>query len=209
VNSKWRNTLMLLAACLISVTILINSYDALVKAGAEKSGRPDYQGYDLNRPWFDGKYWDWFRDMFNQASIKPQEEGTVQAFPEDSVPRSGVEPFIPPTAMVNGRLARDVMPVNPKPSTPDSVVRGKVLYETYCGVCHGNTGEANTAVTKKGMPAPPIKAMLSFLTEPHLYNKILYGGPIMPAYGFQTSRQDRWDMVNYLKSPQFGKGGSQ
>ena len=28
----------------------------------------------------------------------------------------------------------------------------------------------------------------------------------MPAYGAQTSVQDRWDMVNYMMSDSFGKG---
>ena len=40
----------------------------------------------------------------------------------------------------------------------------------------------------------------------HLYNKIKYGSffqeprGYMPAFGAQTSVQDRWDMVNYMMS---------
>ena len=148
-------------------------------------------------------------DMFNQPSIKPQEEGTFQAFPVHSVPRTGVETFIEAFALVDGQLQRDRVPSNPTVASPDSIGRGRVMYDIYCAVCHGADGNAGTPVTLRGMPAPPIRLMLPILTDAHLYNKIRYGGPIMPAYGFQTTRVERWDMVNYMKSVQFGKGTAQ
>lgn len=165
----------------------------------------DYQRYNLNRPWFDGKDWDWYLDMFNQASIKPQEEGTFQQFPKDSVPRQGVEPFIAADAKIGNQLARDVMPKNPVKADAASLANGRFIFETYCGVCHGDNGMAGTPVDGKGMPAPPIAPLFGVVTESHLYNKALYGGPLMPSYGFQTSAKDRWDAVNYMKSAQFGK----
>lgn len=180
---------------------------ALVLAAAQtpRSAAPDYQGYNLKRPWFDGQPWDWFLDMFNSPFIKPQEEGTVQEFPLHSVPRTGVEPFIPAEAMIGGQLARDVIPKNPVPASAESIANGKFVYDTYCGTCHGANGMGGTPVALKGMPAPPIAPLLPALSEAHLYNKALYGGPIMPAYGYQTSAKDRWDAVNYMKSAQFGK----
>jgi mono/diheme cytochrome c family protein len=166
---------------------------------------PDYQGYDLKRPWFTGKAWPWFLDMVNQPSIKPQEVGTLQNFPADSVPRTGVEPFLAPEAKTGNQLSRDVLPKNPVQATPESIARGKFLYETYCAACHAVNGMGVTPVTQKGMPPVPVKLMVPALSEAHLYNKALYGGVIMPSYGFQTSAKDRWDIANYMKSPQFGK----
>lgn len=179
---------------------------ALVFGAAEPPQRqaPDYQRYDLNRPWFDGKDWDWFLDMFNQASIKPQEVGTFQKFPLDSVPRQGVEPFIAADAKIGNQLARDVMPKNPVQATAASLANGRFIFETYCGVCHGNNGMGGQLISK-GVPAPPIAPLLPNLSEAHIYNKALYGGPLMPSYGFQTSAKDRWDLVNYAKSAKFGK----
>jgi cytochrome c5 len=164
-----------------------------------------YSRYDENAPWFDGQAWDWFLDMFNMPSLKPQEEGTIQNFPTDSVPRSGVEPFIPLTDVVNGVPRRDLEPLNPTQATPESIARGRWVYETYCAVCHASNGMGGTPVTQKGMPAPPIAPLLPILTDPHLYNKARLGGPLMPAYGFQTTKQERWDLVNYMKSAEFGK----
>lgn len=182
-------------------------YSAFVFASVSGIKRPDYQGYDLDRPWFDGKDWAWGEDMFNQASLKPQETGTIQSFPTDSVPRTGAEQFIPASAMINGSLLRDKKPKNPTKVTKDSLAKGQFLFNTYCAVCHGQDGMGNTPVTKKGIPGVPIKLMFPGLTEPHLYNKIRYGGPMMPPYGFQTSQADRWNMVNYMKSTSFGKKG--
>lgn len=208
-NTEKRRSRVALIGCLAAILVGGGVFAAFAWAAANQSRPADYQGYDLARPWFDGKSWDWFLDMFNQPSLKPQEEGTIQQFPLDSVPRTGVEPFIPPMAMRNNLLLRDQMPLNPQAPTGLSIARGDVLYQIYCAVCHGDKGQGGTPVVAKGMPAIPLKALMAVFSESHLYNKILYGQPIMPAYGFQTSAQDRWDMVNFLKSPQFGQGGSQ
>jgi hypothetical protein len=138
---------------------------------------PDYIGYNLKRPWMWPKPWPWFNDMVDQQSLKPQEEGTLQNLPPYSVPRTGVEPFIPESAMVGGKSARDVMPKNPEPKTPESIANGKVVFETYCAACHARDGMGVTPVTQKGMPPIPLALMVPSLSEPHIYNKDLYGGP--------------------------------
>jgi S-disulfanyl-L-cysteine oxidoreductase SoxD len=166
---------------------------------------PDYQGYNLKRPWFDHQYWEWFNDMVNQPSLKPQEVGTFQNFPRDSVPRQGVEPYLADDAKAGGQIAREVLPKNPVPATPESIAHGKQIFEIYCAACHGVNGMGATPVTQKGIPPIPMAVMVPGLSEAHIYNKALYGGAIMPSYGFQTSAKDRWDIVNYTKSANFGK----
>ena len=47
--------------------------------------------------------------------------------------------------------------------------------------------------------------LMPALSEAHIYNKARYGGVLMPAYAFQTTLRERWDVVNYMKSPQFGR----
>ena len=202
-NSKPRHTKVILLGCVTGLMV-IGLFVAAVVWAAQKD-RPDYQGYDLSAPWFDGKEWAWFLDMFNQPSIKPQEVGTIQNFPVDSVPRSGMEAFIGPAEMAGNLLRRDVEPSNPISKSAESIADGKKIYNIYCAACHAKDGSGMTPVTQKGMPAPPIKAMVPALSEAHLYNKTRYGGPIMPAYGFQTSIVERWNLVNYMKSQEFGK----
>jgi mono/diheme cytochrome c family protein len=196
-----------IAGALALVALAGTGVIAIVQGASDPPPREpeDYQRYDLKHPWFDTKHWDWFLDMFNQPSVKPQQEGTIQQFPLDSVPRTGVEPFIAADAKIGNLLARDALPKNPVPANAASIANGKFIFETYCGVCHGNNGMGNPLILAKGMPAPPIGPLLPVLSEAHLYNKALYGGPLMPSYGFQTSAKDRWDLVNYAKSAQFGK----
>jgi mono/diheme cytochrome c family protein len=188
------------------------------------------KGYGIEndaRPWFDGKDYPFFREMYDGKSLKPQEEGSYQNFPKQSVPVRVVlgkivkiyDPFIPAVyldgAGINGN-PREFSPKNPTQATSDSINRGQTLYNTYCAACHGEDGESNTVVVEKGVPAPPIKAFFQMPTAaPHLYNKIKYGSffqeprGFMPSYGAQTSVRDRWDMVNYMMSDTFGKGSSQ
>lgn len=197
-SSRW----IIVLALVISAAVL----GAFAWAATDSVRKAElYSGYDEQAPWFDGQPWDWFLDMFNQPGLKPQEEGSFQNFPNDSVPRGGVEPFIPLTEMAGNLPRRDVEPLNPTQATPESIARGRWVYETYCAVCHGKNGMGGTPVAQKGMPAPPIALMLPALSEPHLYNKARLGGPLMPAYGAQTTQAERWDLVNYMKSAEFGK----
>ena len=173
------------------------------------------RGYNIKedeRPWFDGQDFPFFRDMYDGKSIKPQEEGSYTKFPQDSVPvrfiLGKITPIYDPFVPVEERASR---PQNSTEATPESVENGRQMYMTYCAVCHGKDGKAETLITAKGVPAPAIEGMLSALPESYLYNKVRYGSFYqeprgrMPAYGGQTSQKDRWDIVNYLKSPQFGK----
>ena len=202
-NSNRSHTRVYLIGCLAGLLTIVGFLVVVVWA-AEGPGRPDYQGYDLSKPWFDGKSWDWFLDMFNQPSIKPQEVGTFERFPSQSVPRTGVEPEVPNVSNAAG-LLRDQVPPNPTKATPESLARGRKIHDIYCAACHGKDGKSQTPVAAKGMPAVPIDALRLAFSEAHLYNKSRYGGPIMPSYGFQTTQAERWDLVNYLKSPDFGK----
>ena len=170
-------------------------------------------GYNLRndwKPWYKKEWYPFFQEMFDGKGLKPQEEGTYLQFPENSVP---VKVVLGKTQSVYELEVpveeREVHPINAVPVTPESLANGRKMFNTYCGVCHGVDGNGGTPVGQKGMQfgffPPPIAAMLPVLSEAHLYNKIRYGGPIMPSYGVQTSRKDRWDIVNYLKSSQFGK----
>ena len=62
------------------------------------------KGYQIKndaRPWFDGKDYPFFREMYDGKNLKPQEEGSYIKYPKKSVP------------------------VNPKPSTNIMKARAK------------------------------------------------------------------------------------
>lgn len=210
----------LLAGLLLSCSSLAVAADLYPYNDPHKGG---YNDKEDDRPWYDGKPYRFFEDMFDGKSIKPQEAGTYQQAPKGAVPVRVVlgkiqriyDPFIPAVAGDGSGAEghpREHRPKNPTQATPDSVERGRILYNTYCAACHGTDGLANTVAVQKGVPAPPIVAIVKIPTaQSHLYNKIKYGSffqepkGFMPAFGAQTSVRDRWDMVNYLTSEGFGK----
>ncbi len=191
---------------------------------------PKKDGYGIENdasPWFDGKEYPYYQEMFNGKGIKPQEEGTYQMFPKGSVPVQVVLGKIKPIYEPIVPLAqREAEPQNPTQATVDSIAQGKILFNTYCIVCHGKDGKSmvdgkpvnrviEMAQGKLAIP-PDIGPLIQAFSGTHLYNKIRYGSAyntgsyqatpgLMPPYGIQTSVQDRWDMVNYMKSPNFGK----
>jgi len=141
------------------------------------------QGYGIENdasPWFDGKDYPFFREMYDGKSLKPQEEGSYQKFPQDSVPVRQVlgkivkiyDPFIPAVSGDGSGILgnpREFFPKNPTQSSAHSVQRGRALYNTYCAACHGEDGQSQTVVVEKGVPAPPITAFFQMPTAaPHL-----------------------------------------
>ena len=99
------------------------------------------KGYQIKndaRPWFDGKDYPFFREMYDGKHLKPQEEGSYIKFPEKSVPVKLVlgkvvkiyDPFIPAVYGDGAGVKwnpREFFPKIPTQSTPDSLKRGKVL----------------------------------------------------------------------------------
>ena len=70
---------------------------------------PKDTGYGItndDKPWFDGKDYPYFRDMYDGKNLKPMEEGSYEKFPQDSVPvkislnkiQRIYDPFIPAIA---------------------------------------------------------------------------------------------------------------
>ena len=113
------------------------------------------QGYGIKNdasPWFDGKDYPFFREMYDGKSLKPQEEGSYQKFPQNSVPVRAVlgkivkiyDPFIPAISGDGSGIKgnpREFSPKNPTQSSVNSVKRGRALYNTYCAACHGEDGQ--------------------------------------------------------------------
>ncbi len=161
---------------------------------------------------------EWFEQMKEQPAVQAL-EGTEKRVPfsppPGTIPLGGIEPrtdlnLAPVPAFMPEAMAL----VNPIQSTPESVERGKYVYEIYCSVCHGADGMANletTPVAKRltfrgdqprqpgeGMTPPPLQAVPAY-TDGFLFTKIRYGKPQMPGYP-QIPAEDRWHVVNYLRT---------
>lgn len=128
--------------------------------------------------------------MEDQVSIKNQ-EGPVIPYPADSIPFSGV-PYVK-----QGRP-----PENPYPGDPESIARGEKLFAIHCAVCHGDKGQGNGVVGQYFNPPPPVlnKQLLSGLDDATLFRVLTEGFGRMPRMVENLSVEQRWDVVNYLRS---------
>lgn len=133
-------------------------------------------------------------NMGDQPSIKSQESPLEP--PVGSVPRGKRDrPLAPEEA---AKVLR-----NPVVATKVSLENGSRLYVVYCALCHGMDGKGGGPVAAKFVPPPDVTA--SFFrarTDGFLYETIRRGGPLMPAQGDALSPEERWDIVNYLRSIQ-------
>ena len=160
--------------------------------------------------------------MFDGKSIKPQEEGPIKNF--QRIPsQSGwywanwcgfmIHSFQQLREMdpdPKGIRENSGQKSNSSDSRIDLSWKNSLQYLLCCMSWRRWFGKYHCG--QKGVPAPPILPFFKMPTATsHLYNKIKYGSfyqeprGLMPAFGDETSVNDRWDMVNYMLSNDFGE----
>ena len=141
-------------------------------------------------------YSNWTRNMADQPKLMPGEAppgGKPLGMPAGTLPRSGGE--LARTLQEGSKLPNPVRP------TPESVARGKPLFAIYCAPCHGPEGAGDGPVGPKFIPATDLRQPATQQkSEGYLAHYIGHGGAIMPAYGEAISVEERWDIVNYVRS---------
>ena len=140
----------------------------------------------------------WFETMYRQASVETYEQPMMRP-PEGAVPL-GAERH---TALIDA----DSLP-NPLADRMDEATleRGRVLYQQYCVVCHGDTGVGDGPVVGENrLPALPTLDLTSEravgLTDGYVWGMIANGRGVMPAYR-RIPADDRWYIVNYVRQLQ-------
>ncbi len=91
------------------------------------------------------------------------------------------------------------------------LTRGAEVFRNVCSVCHGPAGTGGSLVTPRGVPLPPslLDAKVLPLTDGHLFHVITFGkGAItsgkgnMAAHANHVSREDRWNVIRYIRKLQ-------
>ncbi|MBB1285528.1 cytochrome c [Flavisolibacter sp. BT320] len=88
---------------------------------------------------------------------------------------------------------------------------GERLYQINCGICHGTALDGNGPLYKGGEGPYPAKpqvlndANAAGWTDGHYYHVITFGKGAMGSYASQLNPEQRWMVINYIRSKQGGK----
>jgi len=137
-------------------------------------------------------------------------------FARNRVTRSGMTQQVP----VRGTIPRGFLPIHyantpadaaragrelsfPQPPDAKTVEQGRQLYETFCAVCHGLSGDGDGPLVPL-IPNPPAyrSEHVRALPAGHLFHVITFGSGRMPAYASQVAAADRWSIVAYVQTLQ-------
>jgi hypothetical protein len=128
-------------------------------------------------------------DMAEQDSIAPQ-MGPRLGSPPGAVPVQG-------PVLIEGEPA--TLPISP---TVNSLQRGKVLFETHCALCHGQSGVGDGPLVKYFTPKPAdlTSDKVQTLSESELFLIITEGAKAMPSLIENLDPGERWDVINYVRT---------
>jgi putative copper resistance protein D len=177
---------MLKAAGLLAVGVL-----AVFTAGGAQKGCQD-----LRRSVTTLRY-PVIRDLRRSVALKPQ-KGLPLLADSASVPVSGLE-------RDPGRDVQAATLVNPTAPADlaASVQRGEAEFRRICVPCHGAQLRGDGPVAALFMPPPDLLAATTRArTDGYIYSYIRHGGLVMPAHGAQVTREQTWDVINYLRQLQ-------
>ncbi|NRB82710.1 MAG: cytochrome c [Winogradskyella sp.] len=119
---------------------------------------------------------------------------------EGTIPRGDFMPYdIPDTN--DGYEEAKVNLKSPLESTEIDYAEAKVLYEVYCGICHGNKGNGKGYLVEreKILGVPSYDDVGRAITTGSIYHVIYYGKNTMGSYANQLNENERWQVVAYVE----------
>lgn len=149
----------------------------------------------------------WDQDMVDQPSQKAQE--SIAPPGPGSVPISGGETVPLPMNDDEAAAMKEAAALieNPVAPSEESIERGKAFYEINCLVCHGAGGKGDGPVGEKFVTKAPVDlndAYTQDQADGQLFFTLTRGRALMPFYRDALSPDERWDVINYVKS-EFGQ----
>ncbi len=127
-----------------------------------------------------------------------------------SIPMSGSVPYYYGNTEDERTRAMNELLYNPVPITASGLKEGKVLYNTYCGICHGEKGDGNGYLVADENPNVKYANQPTIFTQDELidasngryYHTIMHGRNVMGSYKDKLSYEERWNVIHYIRSLQ-------
>jgi len=92
---------------------------------------------------------------------------------------------------------------NPIPANATSIAAGKAIYDDRCAECHGSAGDGNGSKSMRYRVKPANftdAAVMETRTDGELYWKITTGRKPMPSFETKLSDEERWMVVDYIRT---------
>lgn len=91
---------------------------------------------------------------------------------------------------------------NPYKGNAAETTKGKALYQKMCAICHGKTGKGDgpAGIALHPRPADHTSAQVQDQSDGALFWKMTNGNPPMAAYKDVLTTEQRWDLVNYIRT---------
>jgi len=130
---------------------------------------------------------------------------TNQAPPEGSIP-IGHTPYPYKAKSFDDQQRAGLELINPIESNAENLAEGKELFRIYCSNCHGVLGKGDGFLyTSKRFPVKPTSLVEDYVQskpDGELYHIITMGSlsGLMGAHGVQISRDNRWLIINYMRT---------
>lgn len=160
---------------------------------------------DFSRP-----NWEVLPDMVHSPTYQAFEPNpndargmTLRQPAADSIPR-GLMPLHYEKTPEDALRAGEEL-VNPYVNNDEEVMsRGMTAFAIFCQPCHGASGAGDGMVARRGYPPPPSLLLEHAINmkDGQLFHVMSFGQGNMPSHASQVSREDRWRIVNYIRSLQ-------
>ena len=137
----------------------------------------------------------WNHNMAETQRVMPGEMNFAMA--PGSLPRSGSQLYFSKEQREAASNRK-----NPVPATPESIRKGSDLYVVYCTPCHGASGKGDGLVAAKFVTPADLTnpALQKARTDGYWQSYLSVGGAVMPSYSESMSAEERWHLINYLRT---------
>jgi mono/diheme cytochrome c family protein len=130
------------------------------------------------------------RNMHTGPVVMPQVD--TRAPVDDTIAVDGVR--------LRDRIESQHLP-NPVPNTSESRATGAQMYNVYCTVCHGASGQGDGQIAEHFARMPNLALpYVQDYTDGWIYAIIREGGRSMPPFAHSMSVTERWSLVHYVKT---------
>ncbi|MDP2643684.1 MAG: cytochrome c [Desulfobacterales bacterium] len=138
--------------------------------------------------------------------------GQPARVPTENQPATGAGNLSPSPTVVHQPDQAFLLPKKIISPLTRQAQNGKVLYEYYCALCHGQTGNADgfNAYALRTMGMPPAKhsdpSYMRTLSDAHIGQVIRGGGTVkgrsslMPPWGGVLSDKEIYDLISFLRT---------